>query len=223
MKNKKTIIVIVALILAITLIAGLVLGMDKVRNLFGQATGQQQPQGVRVTNVTANSATIVWQTTIPVIGQIEYGTTPGSFLLRSAETNQTANHNLTLSPLLPETIYYFRIRVADQVYDDNGAPYSFTTKAITETISPSPTLPPQPEAALPEEPETGPNTSDSFPEITPQATPTTISQTTPQGEEAEYTLGDFVEKFGTSDPEFDLNEDGIVNSQDWSLYQQQNP
>lgn len=220
MKNKKTIIVIVALVLAVGLIVGLVLGMDKVKNLFGQASGQQQPQGVRVTNVTANAATIVWQTAIPVISQIEYGTTPGSFLLRSAETNQTANHNLTLSPLLPETIYYFRIRVGDQIYDNNGAPYSFTTKAAAEVISPSPT----PSSLLPTTtPSEEPAVISPTPKTTPQPSPTVTGQTTSPDKEDKYTLGDFVEKFGTSDPEFDINKDGVVNSQDWSLYQQQNP
>ncbi len=209
MKNKKTIIIVVGVFLAIALIAGLVLGMDKVKGLFGQAAGKQQPQGIRVTNVNANSATIVWQTANPVIGQIEYGTTPGSFLLRAAETNQTANHTLTLSPLLPETIYYFRVRINDQVYDNNGAPYSFTTKATTETISPTPTTPPSSQI-----------TSSPTP-IQDNPTPTTPSLTkTP--ESTSYTMADFIEKFGTNDPKFDINKDGVVNSQDWSLYQEQN-
>jgi hypothetical protein len=220
MKNKKTIFVIVASILAIFLIAGLVLGMDKVKNLFGQAAGQQQPQGVRVTNITANSATIVWQTAIPTIGQIEYGTTPGSFLLRNAETNQNANHNLTLSPLLPETIYYFRIRIGSQIYDDNGAPYSFTTKATAESTI-APTVPPQQDSPIdnlgPAKPE----------EIQTTQSPTPLAPDNQENadnqDEETYSLGDFTEKFGTSDPEFDLNNDGVVNSQDWALYQQQNP
>lgn len=216
MKNKKKIVIIVALLLAIGLIAGLVLGLDKVKNLFGQATGQQQPQGIRVTSITANSATIVWQTTTPVIGQIEYGTTPGSFLLRSAETNQTANHNLTLSPLLPETIYYFRVRIGDQIYDDGGAPYSFTTKATTEAVPANQTSSPQTQNAQLE--------SDYDNQTELEATKDgTIAPSPTAPEQNKYILGDFVEKFGTSDPEFDINNDGVVNSQDWSLYQQQNP
>jgi len=212
MKNKKTIIVIIAIFLAIVLIVGLVLGIDEIKNLFSQAAGQQQPQGTRVTNITANSATIVWQTAVPVIGQIEYGTTPGSFLLRAAETNQAANHNLTLSPLLPETIYYFRVRIDNQAYDNNGAPYSFTTKAIAETVSPMPTIiPPQDQNVQ------SPTQEPEETTVSPSPTPSQSST------EEKYILGDFVEKFGTSDPEFDLNNDGVVNGQDWFLYQKQNP
>ena len=36
-----------------------------------------------------------------------------------------------------------------------------------------------------------------------------------------YTLDDFKEVFGTSNPEFDINKDGVVNSADWILYQEQ--
>jgi len=215
MKGKKTIIIIIGIFLAIALIIGLVLGIDKIRNLFGQAAGKQQPQGIRATNIKANSATIVWQTASPAIGQIEYGTTPGSFLLRAAETNQTSNHSLTLSPLLPETIYYFRVRIGEQIYDNNGAPYSFTTKAAAETTLPTPTE----------------QLHKPTPQVTSSPTPTQASPKTsltpsPTGEtpkSSSYTAADFIEKFGTSDPEFDINKDGVVNSQDWLLYQQQNP
>ncbi len=208
MKSKKTIIIIIGAFLAIALIIGLVLGIDKIRNLFGQAAGKQQPQGIRVTNIKANSATVVWQTANPAIGHIEYGTTPGSFLLRAAETSQTSSHSLTLSPLLPETIYYFRVRINDQVYDNNGAPYSFTTKAAAETALPTPT----PQAIL------SPTPTQTSQKISPIPTPTSE---TPKS--SAYTAADFIEKFGTSDPEFDINKDGAVNSQDWLLYQQQNP
>ncbi len=226
MKHKKIVIVAVSSVLALALIAGLVLGLDRVRALFGQAAGQQQPQGVRTTNITANSVTVVWQTTTPVIGQIEYGTTPGSFLLRNTGNNQTTNHSLTLSPLLPETIYYFRIRVGDQVYDNNGAPYSFTTKSLAET---SQTTPLTQNQQPPQQTTLGPDLIQEEREEQEEPlriTPTPIVSPPPQNvlsEKPRKTIGDFVEKFGTSNPEFDLNKDGIVNSQDWALYQQQNP
>ena len=130
--------------MAIVVVGIVVWQMGAIRTFFGEATGGAKPQGVRVANISANSAAISWQTTEPVVGQVEYGTTPGSFLLRATETSPTTNHNVSLSPLLPETIYYFRIRVGEEIYDDNGAPYSFTTKeAVAKMPSPgvSPVLP----------------------------------------------------------------------------------
>jgi len=192
--NKKIIIIVLVSLFGVAVIVGAVLSMDKIRTFLGEATAGSKPEGVRVTNITANSATVIWQTSKSVAGQVEYGTTPGSFLLRNTETAQTTSHSLILSPLLPETIYYFRIRIGEEVYDENGAPYSFTTKGAVAsipvvTVSPIPTL--------------------SLPTSTPSATSS-----------AQYTLDDFQAKFGSSDSEFDINEDGVVNSADWILYQE---
>ena len=198
--NKKAVIIMLVSLLGVAIIVGVVLSMGKIRTFLGGATGGLRPEGVRVTNITANSATVIWQTSKPVAGQVEYGTTPGSFLLRNTETAQIGDHSLALSPLLPETIYYFRIRIGEEIYDENGAPYSFTTKGAVAsvprvTVSPTPTLP----------------VSTSSASVT-KAPSATVS--------AKYKLNDFQIKFGSSDPEFDINKDGVVNSADWILYQE---
>ena len=195
-------------ILAIVVVGIVVWQMGAIRTFFGEATGGAKPQGVRVANISANSAAISWQTAEPVVGQVEYGTTPGSFLLRATETSPTTNHNVTLSPLLPETIYYFRIRVGEEIYDDNGAPYSFTTKeAVAKMPSPgvSPTLP-----------LVSPTVVISRPTATPTQNLSPVISPTEK-----YTLDDFKKVFGTSNAEFDINKDGVVNSADWVLYQEQ--
>jgi len=208
MKNKKTILMAGGGILAIVVVGIVVWQMGAIRTFFGEATGGAKPQGVRVANISANSAAISWQTTEPVVGQVEYGTTPGSFLLRATETSPTTNHNVSLSPLLPETIYYFRIRVGEEIYDDNGAPYSFTTKEAVAKM-PSPGVSP----ALP-------LISPTVVISRPTATPTqNLSPVTSPTEK--YTLDDFKKAFGTSNAEFDINKDGVVNSADWVLYQEQ--
>ena len=194
--------------MAIVVVGIVVWQMGAIRTFFGEATGGAKPQGVRVANISANSATISWQTAEPVVGQVEYGTTPGSFLLRATETSPTTNHNVTLSPLLPETIYYFRIRVGEEIYDDNGAPYSFTTKeAVAKMPSPgvSPTLP-----------LVSPTVVISRPTVTPTQNLSPVISPTEK-----YTLDDFKKAFVTSNAEFDINKDGVVNSADWILYQEQ--
>ena len=211
--KKKSIILIITIIVGILITVGLVLSMDKIRSIFSGAASKQKPQGVRVTNVSANSATIVWQTPSVVAGQIEYGTTPGSFLLRASETTQKTNHNLTLSPLLPETIYYFRIRINEEIYDENGAPYSFTTKSTKQKMINPSESPSQAQYSIP-----------TLKPVTPTSPPVTTSPALPTvATTTKYTLSDFAEKFGSSDTVFDINNDGTVNSADWALYQQQNP
>jgi len=208
MKNKKTILMAGGGILAIVVVGIVVWQMGAIRTFFGEATGGAKPQGVRVANISANSAAISWQTAEPVVGQVEYGTTPGSFLLRATETSPTTNHNVTLSPLLPETIYYFRIRVGEEIYDDNGAPYSFTTKEAVAKM-PSPGVSP----ALPL---VSPTVVISQPTVTPTQNLSPVISPTEK-----YTLDDFKKAFGTSNAEFDINKDGVVNSADWVLYQEQ--
>jgi len=208
MKNKKTILMAGGGILAIVVVGIVVWQMGAIRTFFGEATGGAKPQGVRVANISANSAAISWQTTEPVVGQVEYGTTPGSFLLRATETSPTTNHNVSLSPLLPETIYYFRIRVGEEIYDDNGAPYSFTTKEAVAKM-PSPGVSP----ALPL---VSPTVVISQPTVTPTQNLSPVISPTEK-----YTLDDFKKAFGTSNAEFDINKDGVVNSVDWVLYQEQ--
>ncbi len=192
--------------MAIVVVGVVVWQMGVIRTFFGEATGGAKPQGVRVTNISANSAAISWQTTEPVVGQVEYGTTPGSFLLRATETSPTTNHNVTLSPLLPETIYYFRIRLGEGIYDDNGAPYSFTTKEAVAKM-PSPGV--------------SPAVSPTVVISRPTATPTQNLSPVISPTGGEYTLDDFKKAFGTSNAEFDINKDGVVNSVDWVLYQEQ--
>ena len=208
MKNKKTILMAGGGILAIVVVGIVVWQMGAIRTFFGEATGGAKPQGVRVANISANSAAISWQTAEPVVGQVEYGTTPGSFLLRATETSPTTNHNVSLSPLLPETIYYFRIRVGEEIYDDNGAPYSFTTKEAVAKM-PSPEVSP----ALPL---VSPTVVISRPTATPTQNLSPVISPTEK-----YTLDDFKKVFGTSNAEFDINKDGVVNSADWVLYQEQ--
>ena len=193
--------------MAIVVVGIVVWQMGAIRTFFGEATGGAKPQGVRVANISANSAAISWQTAEPVVGQVEYGTTPGSFLLRATETSPTTNHNVSLSPLLPETIYYFRIRVGEEIYDDNGAPYSFTTKEAVAKM-PSPGVSP----ALPL---VSPTVVISQPTVTPTQNLSPVISPTEK-----YTLDDFKKAFGTSNAEFDINKDGVVNSADWILYQE---
>jgi len=125
-KSKvKTIIVVVILVLVGVL--G-VLGAGTVKTYLSGATAGVEPVGVSVT-VQARQATITWTSEKASMGVVEYGTSPASLLLRAPETESLQTHSLVLTPLKPGLSYYFRIRVGDNVFDNNGIPYSFKTKA----------------------------------------------------------------------------------------------
>ncbi len=128
-KNKfsiKTVIVIIILILVGVL--G-VLGINTAKTYLSGAAGDTVAKNVLAKpNEDGKSASITWVTDKASMGVVEYGTTPASLLLRAPESEQSTSHSLTLSPLKANTNYYFRIKVGDDVYDNNGIPFSFKTK-----------------------------------------------------------------------------------------------
>jgi hypothetical protein len=94
--------------------------------------------------VDGKSATVSWASDKASMGVVEYGTTPASLLLRAVETESVTNHKVTLTPLKSGVNYYFRIRVGEEVYDNNGIPYSFKTLASAEAPSTPTSVPTAP-------------------------------------------------------------------------------
>lgn len=145
MKGKvslKTVIVLVILALVGVLSF---LGMGAAKTYLSGASAGAEPNGVLATpSEDGKSVTISWSTDKPVQSVVEYGTTPASLLLRSLETDATASHKVTITPLKQSTSYYFRIRVGEEVFDNSGIPYSFKTKGSKEPVATSTPRPTQP-------------------------------------------------------------------------------
>ena len=141
MKGKfsiKTIIIIVILLLVGVL--G-VLGVNTARTYLSGASADLAPTNVLGKgNDDGKSATITWTTEKEAMGVVEYGTTPASLLLRAPESSQSTSHSIILTPLKAGTNYYFRIRVGEDVFDNNGIPYSFKTKAALVEPTKIPTM-----------------------------------------------------------------------------------
>ena len=190
----KTVIIVVILILTGVLA---VVGLRAAKTYLGGAAGGAEPTGVRA-QADAKSATISWQTEKESQGVVEYGTTPASLLLRALGSQPTTAHRVVLSPLKEETTYYFRIRVGETIHDNNGIPYSFKTTGGAEVVSPT-------EAVVPTVPVVEPTVPIEEPtEATSGGTKVTTC-----------VAADFKDKFGTSNSEYDLDDNGTVNSKDW--------
>lgn len=137
--NLKTIILFVVLAVVMVL---LVVGITQMKTFMSGAAGGVEPASV--TSVPGNdgkTAVITWTSDKESIGKVEYGATAASLVLMSAETNSTTSHNVSLTSLRPETTYYYRIRVGEEIFDNGGIPYSFKTKADTTAVT-SPTVTP---------------------------------------------------------------------------------
>ena len=138
--------VLIVLILLLVIVLG-VLGLNTAKTYIGGASADTQPKNVLATpNDDGKSATVTWSSDKSLIGVVEYGTSPASLLLRSPESEATTTHSVVLSPLKSGTSYYFRIRIGEEVFDNNGIPYSFKTKpaevVATPTIAVVPTAVP---------------------------------------------------------------------------------
>lgn len=77
-------------------------------HIFLTAQSQPQPRGPYLQSVTPNSIWVVWETTSPSTGKVEYGLTPelGKVV---EEIEPFLHHEVQLTGLKPYTDYYYRV------------------------------------------------------------------------------------------------------------------
>jgi len=186
--NTKTILIVLLLVVSLGV---MILAGNRIYNLLAKAGGSAA-ENVQVSQVTTNTVTISFSTADPSSSLIEYGTNPTSLTLFANDTDAT-NHQIILSLLTPNTTYYFHIKIGENVYDNNGVPWSFTT-ASNNSLLPTLTL-----------------------------APTLGTTSGSGGRSGPVTCSDVATRMGTRrgssnyDVKYDLNGDGIINSLDMSL------
>ena len=193
--NKKTLKTIIIVLILFLIGTGSIFGINAAKTYLSGAAAGEDPQNVKVQADVA-SATISWQSEKEVMGVVEYGANQASLMLRAIETQQSTVHRVILSPLKEETTYYFRIRVGETIYDNNGIPYSFKTKPATAEVLP--TLTPVPILPIP-----------------------TVAS--PSGSlVVDCVSADFESQMGTSNPAYDFDKNGVVNTLDYIKCKQAN-
>lgn len=132
-KRVKTIGFIVFLMLVLV---GAIVGGQKIPGMLSRASSCPAT-GVTAQQVTANSAIVAWQSDDPTQGRVEYGTAATNLTMSAPETAATASHAVPLTLLIPDTMYYYLIKVGDATCDSSGqacgdscVPWSFTTGEI---------------------------------------------------------------------------------------------
>jgi hypothetical protein len=134
----KTIIVIVILLLVGVL--G-VLGASTAKTFLSGASAGADPKGVLATPSTdGKTATVTWTTDKAVQAVVLYGASPAALLLSAPETNSATDHSVVLSSLRAGQNYYFRIEVAEEVFDNSGIPWSFKTAGSSGAPVVTPTI-----------------------------------------------------------------------------------
>lgn len=110
---------------------------------IGQAAPPENPENVRITNITATSFTVSYTTEAKVLGSLSYGTTSdyGSvgFDDRDQRNNTSGSYNLhyiTVKNLKPETQYFFAITSGKDTYLHDDVPFQAKTGPILKEEPP---------------------------------------------------------------------------------------
>jgi len=191
MNKGKIFLIVGILIFAIGIPAAIIVLKQQVIFRLGAQT-VNKPENIQITNITEKSATLTWTTSKATQGLVNYGISPTNLTLVQPENSPAINHQVSLINLLPATTYFFTIKIGNQIFDNNGQPFTFTTKEPLPPPTPSPTPTPK-----------------------PQLTPTPITSSSPLSEEG------FQSAMETNNSTYDLNKDGIVNTADLLLFRQQ--
>lgn len=99
-----------------------------IQNNYSQASNTM-PRDVVISELKATKAKITWTTDQEVQAVVEYGTSPNALVFYAPESKKTKDHAVELDLLTPRTTHYFQIRIGEEVYDNGGAPWTFTTKS----------------------------------------------------------------------------------------------
>jgi len=193
-----------------------VLGFRFLGEYLTSRASDSAPKNLSITEITTNSAVVKWSTDQETQVVIEYGTSPTSLTFFAPEATRAKEHRVELNLLTESTTYYFQVKAGDKVFDNGGVPWTFTTLAAGEQTTP--------EAQTTTDPEI--TNTDTTPTIS-EPTPTTVITISPSpsptinpstvSKDTKCDLDEYKNRFYTNAPEYDQDNNGIVNLRDWSL------
>ena len=130
-KRIPTILGIGFIVLGIILVT-VVIGIQT--NLRSNAGNSEEPQNVRITNLSDNSFTITYQTGSATNGSVNYGQKKelGNVQLENIDKEKGSLspkniHDITVGKLSPSTKYYLVIVSAQKTFLNNGVPFEIST------------------------------------------------------------------------------------------------
>ncbi len=201
LKEKQVRLITMALGAVTALLLG-ILGFRFLGEFLTSRASSVAPQNVNISGITQTSALVKWGTDQETQSVIEYGTTPTSLTFFAPEATRSKEHSVELNLLGKGTTYYFQVKTGDKVFDNGGVPWTFTTLSGDEN-------------ADAERPATTPSpTAGATPEATVTAQPTT-----PVTKDTNCVLSEYKARFYTTDTKYDQDNNGVVNSRDWSYCQ----
>ncbi len=147
MLKKRIPTIIGLLLLVIGAVSGVVF-INQGTNFLPRAAPEYAPQKVKITNVSENGFVVSWITQDPTIGFVKWGETASSLSTTTTDdrdqlagsSNEYRTHYISIQDLKPGATYYFKLgSQKNQLYDNNGQPFSITTPLTLGTPPPADT------------------------------------------------------------------------------------
>lgn len=127
MKKSKIPTIIGLIVLVFGLAAGIFLVQNSTIFRLG-ASGENEPEDVRITNISDTSFTVSWTTSKETTGFIKYGEEETLSKTDQDEIGEKGfTHYLTVNGLKPDTKYSFKINSGGVDFDNNGTVWQATT------------------------------------------------------------------------------------------------
>lgn len=104
-----------------------ILFMNNTTSLIGQASPQNKPQNIRITNTNDTGFTVTYTTDAQIVAGLSYGTDPQNLAESVVDETSSTIHVLNVTNLSPNTTYYYTITSGSEEFSDNGTPFSTTT------------------------------------------------------------------------------------------------
>lgn len=92
---------------------------------MSSARAPEKPSNVQVKNITSNTATFTWETTVEARGYVVYGTSAGELARVAPEAKPSRKHQVIIENLNPGTTYYYKIGSGETIFGET--PAQFTT------------------------------------------------------------------------------------------------
>ena len=110
---------------ALGLSFGAVRGFSQGSYLPIKAKSAPQAENLQVSNLSAQTVTISWETEGDGFGFVTYGTDPNNLDRTAPEAATAHGHQITIENLTPQTTYYYKVGLNGK--PTKGTPYQFTT------------------------------------------------------------------------------------------------
>lgn len=134
---KKTGKLFGVLVVVVLLLLIAVFGGKQAATYFARASSCMATKIVS-NQVTSNTAVISWETSDVSQGRIDYGTSATNMSFSIPEGSSGKTHNVPLTLLTPNTVYYYLVTIGNSSCDSSGqscsgatcVPFSFTTSSV---------------------------------------------------------------------------------------------